>query len=242
MRFLFNLFAAQPAPKRKTLHFLHIGKNAGTEIIRYIDRINLVSADLEIVRHGHDVFMHKLCKVNENPGYFFSIRNPISRFKSAFYGRKRQGKPRYERALWSSDEALAFKEFDHATELAEALFRRDDLGRKALAAVKSIRHTAQNQTDWFYCFGHFLDLKPPIAIIRQENFKEDMINFQRKINLPDPFLLNQDAVLSHSNNYDGTPDLSPTAVENLMRWYCQDIAFYEMCEDWIVRGGNSPPT
>ena len=242
MRFLYNLFAARPGPKRKTLHFLHIGKNAGTEITRYIDRINLVSADFEIVRHGHDFFMHRLCKDNDNPGYFFSIRNPISRFKSAFYGRKRQGKPRYDNALWSSDEALAFKEFAHATELAEALFRRDDLGRKALAAVKSIRHTAQNQTDWFYCFGHFLDLKPPIAIIRQENFQEDMTNFQRKINLPDPFLLNQDAVLSHKNNYDGTPDLSPTAVENLMRWYCQDIAFYEMCEDWIVRGGNLPPT
>jgi hypothetical protein len=239
MKKLFRkLLPGKPSPKRK-ITFLHIGKNAGTEIKRYTDLINENSEEVEIQYQGHDFFLRNLLREDQNSDYFFAIRDPISRFKSAFYGRKRQGRPRYTYAVWSRHEALAFRDFEHANDLAEALFRRDETGLTALAAIKSIRHTAQNQIDWFYCCGNFLELRPPVAIIRQSNFKEDMRSFQLKIGLPDPFFLAEDSTLSHRNNYDGTPALSPEAIDKLKRWYAQDFEFYEMCVAWINRGGNS---
>jgi hypothetical protein len=169
--------------------------------------------------------------------YFFSIRNPVTRFRSAFYSRKRMGQPRYY-SKWSPHEAVAFSHFEHANALAEALFDDGEAGRRAFAAIKSIRHTAQNQSDWIYAFGNFLEVHPPFAIIRQERFGEDIIAFQQKLGIAAPELLQKDPLESHMNDYGDAPELSGRAVDNLSRWYAQDFAFYRMCDDWIESGGN----
>lgn len=220
--------------RRKRVHFLKIGKNAGTEINRYIDFINSSVPDRRIVKHVHDVFLRHL-PMDED--YFFSIRDPIARFRSGFYSRKRKGQPRIY-SEWSKYDAVAFRDFQHANDLAEALFRKDELGLKACAAIKSIRHTAQNQVDWFYTCGNFAEVRPPLVIIRQENFGEDIMALQLKMGISDPVVLAEDKIASHHNNYEGTPGLSEKAIENLRIWYSQDFEFYELCNHWVSQGGN----
>jgi hypothetical protein len=214
---------------RERIHFLHLGKNAGTEVARYIDAINRESKDFKIVKHGHDAFLRQIPRADR---YFFSIRNPIARFRSGFYSRKRKGQPRFY-SEWSAYDHVAFQDFEHANDLAESLFRNDDLGRKAFAAVKSIRHTAQNQVDWFYGCGNLFTVRPPIAVIRKEHFDRDISLFQSLIGLIHPIALQADKIASHMTDYGSAPGLSDKAVANLRRWYAQDFVFYDLCSDWM---------
>ncbi|WP_371158417.1 hypothetical protein [Jannaschia sp. 2305UL9-9] len=164
----------------------------------------------------------------------------MSRFKSGFYSRKRKGQPRIY-SEWSAHDEIAFSEFEHANDLAESLFEPGERGRKAWAAMKSIRHTSQNQSDWFSCHGNFLRVRPPIWIVRQEHFDADLRDLVALIfadtDLP-KIDLGDDDGSAHRNDYTSTPSLSETAKANLSTWYAQDIGFYDMCTAWLESGGK----
>lgn len=214
------------------IHFLHIGKCAGTQIRNISEQLLALKAERRIVKHSHDVFLKDLPRQAE---YFFSIREPISRFRSGFYSRKRKGAPRLHRE-WTQYERPAFADFEHANDLAESLFAEGERGLKAWAAMKSIRHTAQNQADWFFWYGTFLDVRPPVWIIRQERFDEDLEVFLRRAKLEShgaSLELARDSLEAHANDYSGLPPLSERAKDNLRRWYAQDIEFYRMCDTWL---------
>lgn len=215
--------------RMREVAFLHIGKNAGTQIVHLSQQLK-----------PHGVLVHqlphskKLYEVPPQLPYFFSVRNPITRFKSGFYSRKRKGQPRIY-AEWSPSEAMAFGKFAHANDLAEALFRKDDRGYDAAQAIQAIRHTAMQQIDWFERLS-FLDLRPPLWIIRQERFAEDFGALLRRMGLTLSFSDLKpatDAASAHSNDYSQVPELSDLAKENLARWYARDIVFYEVCERWL---------
>lgn len=221
-----------PAAEEERMHFLHLGKCAGTTVTNVARQVTALPQGVEIVRHSHDVFLRDL---PTDARYFFSIRDPISRFVSGFYTRKRKGQPLLY-SEWSPHEERAFQEFNHANDLAESLFHDGDKGVKAFSAMKSIRHTAQNQVDWFYCAGNIFDVRPPIWIIRQEHFERDLRDFFTTAGIEHlwPHVrLDKDPVSSHANNYQGIPDLSDKAKANLQRWYEQDFAFYRACEAWL---------
>jgi hypothetical protein len=91
------------------LIFLHIGKNAGTQILHLANQLQHDGIVINKMPHRS-----KLRDIDENDQYFFSIRDPISRFKSGFYSRKRKGQPRIY-SEWTPHEAAAFKSFEHAT-------------------------------------------------------------------------------------------------------------------------------
>ena len=166
--------------------------------------------------------------------YFFSIRNPITRFKSGFYSRKRKGLPRIL-AEWTRSEAKAFGTFEHANDLAEALFRPDERGLLAAQAIQAIRHTAMQQIDWFSRIG-FLSLRPPLWIIRQEKFEPDFNRFLARLGLAitcADLRPATDPAAAHRNDYSGTTELTELARENLRRWYARDFVFYDVCEQWM---------
>lgn len=219
-----------PAPKDRTIvHFLHIGKNAGTQIAKVAQQINAQYPKLRILKHEHDVTLRDL---PSGAIYFFSIRNPIKRFVSGFYSRKRKGQPRLNKE-WSPDEALAFAEFEHAVDLAEGLFESGAKGLKAFYAIKSMRHTAQSQVDWFCMQGHFLELTPPVWIIRQEKFDADLAEFQKRLGIEANVAITDDPAQAHKTDYSTVPPLTEKAIGNLARWYAQDFEFYRVCEAWI---------
>lgn len=227
----FDIIKATRFPPNE-IHFLHIGKNAGTQIKRLSDAINRQAPDRPIIPHTHDFCLKHLPL---GARYFFSIRDPISRFKSGFYSQKHHGRPAFN-VPWTGDEEITFREFAEANDLAESLFAEGDLGVKAWAAINSIRHTAQHQSDWFYLRGQFLTLTPPIWIIRQERFDEDFGIFLRRAgydisleNLVTP----RDPATSNKGNYSDIPPISEKGRENLRRWYAQDIEFCRACEGWL---------
>lgn len=214
--------------QKDEIAFLHIGKNSGTQIMHCAKLLK--EHGVKIRKFGHGI---KLNQIPEDAPYFFSIRNPASRFKSGFYSRKRKGAPRTY-SEWSRHEELTFARFEHANDLAEALFSEGEKGREAAMAIKSISHTGMQQIDWFQRAA-FINDRPPIWIIRQEFFEADLDRFLNNLKLPlkASDIVTTDNVKSHANDYSGIPALSDLAVENLRKWYVQDYLFYDICENWI---------
>jgi hypothetical protein len=220
-----------PRVKSHGVYFLHIGKTAGTQINQLSVQINALQRNVAITSMTHEVL---LANLPQGSPYFFSIRDPIARFRSGFYDRKRMGRPRYF-TPWSSDEEIVFKDFPHANDLAEALFRSDEMGAKAFMAMESLHHVSSHQVDWFRGEGNFLVKRPPIHIVRQEFFAQDFAHLMRKLSLPfemESLSVIRDARTGHSHEYGEVPELSRLARENLHLWFARDFEFYRLCSDW----------
>lgn len=213
----------------KKIHYLHIGKCAGTIFHEVAKAVNQANVGVEIIKHGHDVGLKHIAF---GEPYVFAIRSPHTRFVSGFYSRKRKGQPRIL-TPYTKYEELAFAEFEHANELAEALFAKSKRGKKAVQAIKSIIHTSMNQVDWFDRCGFFLENNPPIHIIRQENFEEDCRNFFVKIGVDLQGEFPNDPVSTHKNDYTDIPELSDKALKNLYAWYRQDYELINLCNHWL---------
>lgn len=233
--FLDHRFKNNVRSEKKALeeiYFLHIGKCAGSQVASIAEKLDEQSSAVRIRKLQHHVYLKD---IPEDVRYFFAIRDPISRFVSGFYSRKRRGRPRYD-FEWSRGEALAFSEFEHAGDLAEALFSDGLRGRSAFMAIKSIRHTSQDQVDWFCRNGDFLGNRPPIWILRTEHFSIDLGDLSQRIGIDLTGLIAETengSVVRHSNNYSDVPDLSEKAQSNLLKWYAQDCEFYRQCELWM---------
>lgn len=222
------------SPRRhdSAIHFLHLGKCAGTQIKSLADQINRLEGTTRIVTHSHFV---SLADLPADAAYFFSIRDPLARFVSGFYSRKRKGQPRIY-SPWSVYDAFAFEHFEHANDLAEALFDDSPDGHRATAAMKSIIHASMNQVDWFSMTGAFPYVRPPVWILRQDRFDDDLRHFLRRAGLEhlhDRLDVARDPIRRHANDYSEIPPLSAKASENLRSWYVQDLAFHRMCQAWL---------
>lgn len=217
--------------RRRIVYFLHISKAAGSQVKEMMAQINRDVRHISLIGMGHKV---GLLDLPEPADYFFSIRDPISRYRSAFYSRKRRGRPRNDIA-WTAHEEMAFANFEHANDLAEALFAPGELGMKAVAAMKAIEHTAQDQIDWFALSGDIFNVRPPIWVLRQENFEADLQVFFDRLGIQSPPQPRRDPKGAHANDYSGIPDISETGRDNLRRWYAQDYAFYAAVETWMAR-------
>jgi hypothetical protein len=213
----------------KKLHFLHIGKNAGTQMGNVAQQIN-ADGRFHITKHPHYM---KLINIPENEDFFFSIRSPETRFYAGFYSRKRKGQPRGF-AEWTPFESEAFTDFEHANDLAEALFEPGHVGLRAMCAIKSIFHCAEDQVNWFPQMGYFLRIRVPLMIVRKEHFESDVTFLFRLLGMTSKPLFDRSAIGSHANNYADVPALSPKAMSNLRRWYAQDFEFNEKLNHWLA--------
>lgn len=213
----------------KPLHFLHLSKNAGTQMGHLAQQIN---ADGRYVVHKHR-YAVKLRNIPENEDFFFSIRSPETRFVSGFYSRKRKGQPRIY-SEWTPYEREAFNDFEHANDLAEALFEPGHAGLRALCAMNSIQHCAEDQVGWFMYMGYFLRIRVPLMILRQEYFESDAAFLFETLGMRSAPVFDRSSIGSHANNYSELPPLTPKAIANLRRWYAQDFEFYEKLNHWLA--------
>ncbi len=220
---------------RDAIHFLHVPKTAGSQIKLVMRHVNQGRFRNRIRAHEHEV---RLLDLPKGQRYFFSTRDPISRFRSALHWReiKRHTQPE---ARWKTCETHAFQQFTSANELAEALFLSDRLGVDAALAMKSIRHTSRNLIDTFTLHGFDLFLRPPVWIIRIEHLREDLAEFLRRIGYSGPVEATGDDPAARRQTYDGAPPLSDLAKQNLRRWYAQDFEFLRACETWLEANGAS---
>ncbi|CAN1547975.1 hypothetical protein MCELHM10_02050 [Paracoccaceae bacterium] len=195
----------------RAVHYLHIGKTAGKQIGHVIEQINRAQSDIRMIKNGHGVTLRS---VLPGDAYFFSLRDPVGRFRSGFYSRKRMGRPRLNNP-WSPSEGRIFAEFEHASDLAEALFCNDVRGRAAMAAMLTIGHVGNSQVDWFKKAGDIFSLRPPIWIIRQKHLEADVATLLRRLGIGQTVTLTDDPVQAHVNDYSGTRPMSELALEDI---------------------------
>lgn len=229
--FKFIALLRKPINGKNVIHYLHIGKTGGRSIKHAIRSSlidfqspgqNIEPNDLLLRDHAHSI---KLIHFSNNSKYIFSIRDPIDKFYSSFYSRKRMSRPRILNTPYPPGERIAFKAFEHATYLAEALSSEDIKIRKAaIFAMLNIRHINSHLLFWFT--REQLDSHPPVFLFEQKTLDKDFEDFKIKVGVDDIFLPKED-FYKQKGNYTRPPPLSELAIKNLKEWYSTDILIYE---------------
>lgn len=210
---------------RRLVHFLHIGKTGGTAVKMALGIKNQPRTTSKFLLIGQP-HSFRMDQVKANEFCFFVIRDPIQRFVSGFYSRKRKGLPR---ALheWTPAEQKAFEQFPTPNSLAEAL-RDPDRQIGADAAMRSIGHVRSSYWDWLihpdYLKAHQNQI---LWIGRQENLSSDFESFKTKLDLEVSVSLPTDPVKAHKNPDGLDRHLSDQAIRNLRDWYAADFQVYE---------------
>ncbi len=206
------------------IHFLHIRKTGGTAII---EALRPVADSCGIVLHGHAT---RLSDVPRDHQVVFFVRHPLPRFVSGFWSRLRRGLPRHHYE-WNETEVEAFRYFEKANDLAEALSDTDrEAAMRARKAMQGISHVKNTYKDWFSGEQELDDRLDSIALVGlQEKLSSDFEQLKRLLKLPDTLSLPADDALAHRTPPEFDRRLSPLAVQNLSLWYAEDIRFYEHC-------------
>ena len=72
---------------RRNVHLLHIGKTGGTAVKAAVRQSD---ANGSLLIHPHEVTLRDIAPGDD---VIFFVRNPVDRFVSGFFSRKRQGQP-----------------------------------------------------------------------------------------------------------------------------------------------------
>ena len=231
----------------KTIHFLHIGKTGGSAVKEALkrgikeqdiysntkklkDNTLLEIKDLseqydQIILHGHGT---TLKEIPESDWFFFCIRDPLSRFVSGFYSRQRQGKPRYN-IPWNAKEERAFRHFETANDLAEALSSSSlSVRNRAEQAMQNIRHVKTSISKWIINPTYFEKRKENLLyILEQRTLEKDFEKMLQKIHYNRQLNLSNDKKITHQANPSKTNTaLSDLALQNLNNYYAEDIKIY----------------
>lgn len=214
---------------KQVIYFLHIGKTGGSAI-KYALRHHLNTKQYinELLPHRF-----KLKDIPNGEKVVFIVRDPISRFISGFYSRKRQGRPHYN-IPWSPGEEAAFKQFGTANELAKALYSEDrEIRNAALNAIRNIQHINASYWDWFGNEAYFQSRISDVFFIGfQEDLDDDFEILKEILGLPESVKLPESDVEAHRNPPDLDTNLENEAVANLKEWYAREYDFLNLCRDW----------
>ena len=212
------------------LHFLHLGKTAGSAVKYAIESYPNPHKRYVIYLHPHETTLRN---VPQGERFFFFLRDPISRFISGFYSRQRQGRPRYF-LRWTPAEEAAFARFSTPNALAAGLSSAD-VNEKAQAelAMRNILHVKDSYWNWFESHDYFSSRLPDLFFVGfQEQLSTDFEVLKAKLGLPD-LVLPRDEVHAHRNPAHLDKSLDETAVANLQAWYAADFEFVDKCRNLV---------
>jgi len=211
---------------RRPLHVLHVGKTGGTSLnhvlVEYAD-----AARLQPVFGGHQL---RVADVPVGESFMFVLRDPLSRYVSAFNSRLREGRPRYHYP-WREEERVAFEEFKTPDQLGTALSAKDRRERsRAKQAMAAIGHVNTHYSYWFGKPSAFRKRLDDVFFIAfQEQLDDDFVLLRKKLGLPDGARLPQDDTVAHRSPPGFAVELGDVARANLARWYEDDLEFAELC-------------
>lgn len=213
------------------VHFLHIGKTGGSAIRSVLDK-NKETSTYTILSHGHAISIQNIPKGEK---IIFFLRDPISRFISGFYSRKRKGQPRYN-IEWRPLEKEIFRTFETPNQLALALSNKDSkhysLALKSMDYIQHLRH----YDNWYIDFKYFNSrLKDIFFIGFQESLDEDFLKLKEKLFLDKETILPTDDVGAHRNPKGLDKHLDNIAKETLRKHYEKDIKFYDLCKEFASK-------
>ena len=213
---------------RKRLHFIHIGRTAGSSIRYCLIRFNILQKKYYFNYYGHSF---KLYHLGKKGTYFFTIRNPINRFVSGFNDRKNRAEfetitdpKKISKYKISIEEQESFQTFSNANHLAESIYSKvSDVQSKAVIAMNNIKHINDPYTTYFN--KDDLTARKPFFVMEAEKLEEDFFNFCEKLELK-KIDLPIDNILKHKSKDFDNKKLSKTATLNLKSWYKKDFDFY----------------
>ncbi len=223
---------ADPNDERPPLNILHIGKTGGTAL-KHVLAENQDASRYQLLFRGHDV---TLADVAAGERFMFLIRDPLTRFVSAFNGRLREDRPRYYYP-WRDEEKVAFAIFKTPDQLAVALSSSDEVQREqAEEAMRGIGHVNTPYTFWFPDESAFRTRIPDVFFIGlQDRLDEDFELLKSKLGLPSDVRLPRDETVAHKTPAGFEEHLSERGRENLERWYERDVALVQLCRELAPR-------
>ena len=211
---------------RRPLHVLHVGKTGGTSLNHVLVE-HASAARLRLIFGGHQL---RVADVPVGEFFMFVVRDPLTRFVSAFNSRLREGRPRYHYP-WRDEERVAFEEFKTPDQLATTLSSKDRSERaRAKQAMNAIGHVNTHYTYWFGKESAFRKRLSDVFFIGfQEQLDDDFELLRTKLGLPAGLQLPQDATVAHRSPQGFAVELSEPARVNLSRWYKDDLDFVDLC-------------
>lgn len=159
-----------------TRAFLHIGKTGGSGVGDLIRKLRAQGYDTP-GRLDHQTTLESVIRKHPRAKISIIVRDPLERMISGFNSRLRQGRPRYQNNIWTSDEATSFAIFRDAESFLRALISDDEFQRSASAFARaSIVHVARGYVfhfrsvefvaanrNRFYHVGHIDDMRGALA-------------------------------------------------------------------------------
>lgn len=209
--------------------FLHIGKTGGTAIREVITQHNDSQPDKLIRYFGHRMSLRKIANEDLTPRLIFIVREPVSRFISAFNSRLRKGK-RGDK-IWRPEEEKAFERFKTPNSLAEAL-SSSDVGEREAAeeAMNSIGHLKKSLNRFIGPVSLLEKEKGRIFFIGdQKHLTEDFETLKRLIGMNDDIRLPEDPRTAHRAPDTVDRSISELGAANIRRHYKDDYPVYEWC-------------
>ncbi|CAA6822551.1 MAG: Stf0 sulphotransferase [uncultured Sulfurovum sp.] len=217
--------------EKQIIHFLHIGKTGGSAIRSVLEN-NSETTQYTIKTHGHATAIKNIPKGEK---IIFFLRDPISRFISGFYSRKRKGQPRYN-IEWRPLEKEIFSTFETPNELALSLNDSNSTHHSlALESMDYIQHL-RHYNNWYGDFNYFNSRLEDIFFIGfQESLDKDFKQLKEKLLLDEKLDLPRDDIGAHRNPIGLDKHLDEDAKEALVKHYKNDIKFYNMCKNLALK-------
>ena len=218
--------AYQRAQGKEFIHFLHIGKTGGSAIKHALKQP--MNSNQAIWCHGHKI---RLKDIPEGDRFFFFLRDPVSRFVSGFYSRKRQEMPRYF-VPWDRDEKLAFERFSTPNQLAMALSSQEPkVQQQAKHAMNNIGHIMASYWFWLHNEEYFKSRSSDLLYVGfQENLVRDFDRIKSITGWPDHIRLPDHEFDTHKTPDSFDKHLEDKAITNLKSWYKKDFELIELCK------------
>jgi len=212
---------------RRTAHLLHIAKTGGTALKHALSGIRDGRDGLRLVLHSHKT---RLIDIPRGDAVFFCCRDPISRYRSGFMSRQRQGQPR-NFIPWSEGEQLAFERFSDSGQLADALGSIDSSVRQeAEIAFGRIGHVNTPLAYWLGSESLLEARRDDIVWIGlQSDLDADFARLVEFLGLPGESALPRDDVTAHRNPGKVNATLSPEGQQALLGRFTDDARLFEWC-------------
>lgn len=221
---------------KQIVHFIHIEKTGGSALKTAL-KTSMEEALLSycFINDKYTVFFHKhditLRNIPRGEKVIFTLRDPVSRFVSGFYQRRKQELSKYNDWPWTPEEADAFERFYTADDLAISLSSKDNSIKEAAhKAMASIGHVNNSYLDYFESNQYFLSrLSDILFVCFQETLDEDFECLKEILCLSKDSFLPFDDKKANKRPITYTSKVSEDSIRNLTLWYRKDFSFMALC-------------